>query len=923
MHEFIPVLKKSFGSKSKPGKFLNRVGQSQVSRQPRKVIPPNASFPTRLSLDRVLPGPRLRRLIVTKQPLIAFERASPKAGGGVCTVGEIWRAGRNTAYNKMKCWIQFLSTPTADTPGTTLILHFDAKRYLIGNIAEGTQRAAVQRRVGLVKVSDIFLTGKIGWGTTGGILGMILTIADAVTLSKEDTKNNPGNTNKTTDQMRKRWLNIHGGTNLTHMLATARRFVFRKGLPIHTQEFRVVKDERTTNWDPTWQDDLVKVWAMALEPVVQAASPRKRSHDEFNDDVPALSPVSIEEQEDQDDQIRKGVVAHMFASTWRLDTLITKKLSQVPKQATIFLRNDQGKIEKYQGPLMDEGEDVPDVDVLVRNPWPGALVEKLPPTKPAASAVSYIIKCHPQRGKFLPLIAKSLGVKPGPEFNKLTTGTPVTTAHGTVVTPDQVMERGKEGGGFAIMDLPERSYVEAMVSRKEWSSKEIMNGVAAIIWILGPGVVEDPRLQKFMEDHKEYKHIVSSTDTTSNYLALESPAEAAIRLHLLDPERFPIPVHSNVVAAQQRKETTQLFEEARVGKTIQLEPRVEAQDDKIVHYLDTARTIREASPEVQELAEKARVEVAGEEYLARLDKRQKDIPSKDAEVIALGTGSALPSKYRNVSATLLRVPGFGSYLFDCGENTLGQLKRVYGDKLSEVLRDLRAIWISHLHADHHLGTVSVIKAWDRETRNHDFTKDSKLIVASDKGMIEWLREYSEVELYGHDRLETIMMGGSKNYFDHAFDLEKTRLYGLTSIQACSVEHCNGALAVVFNFPNRFKVAYSGDCRPSLEFARIGKDSTLLIHEATFDDELRGDALAKKHSTTSEALDIGRRMNARRILLTHFSQRYQRIPVMERHDGVDQVAIVAFDYMRVKVGDFAKVEAFKPALIKLYEDKEVK
>ena len=100
---------------------------------------------------------------------------------------------------------------------------------------------------------------------------------------------------------------------------------------------------------------------------------------------------------------------------------------------------------------------------------------------------------------------------------------------------------------------------------------------------------------------------------------------------------------------------------------------------------------------------------------------------------------------------------------------------------------------------------------------------------------------------------------------------------------------------------------------------LERGATLLIHEATFDDELQGDAYAKKHSTTSEALQVGRDMGARRILLTHFSQRYQKIPMMDNADGKDQVAIVAFDYMRIRIEDFAKVVAFRPALIKLYEN----
>lgn len=81
----------------------------------------------------------------------------------------------------------------------------------------------------------------------------------------------------------------------------------------------------------------------------------------------------------------------------------------------------------------------------------------------------------------------------------------------------------------------------------------------------------------------------------------------------------------------------------------------------------------------------------------------------------------------------------------------------------------------------------------------------------------------------------------------------------------------------------FKFSYSGDCRPSAHFASIGKDSTVLIHEATFDDELQGEAMAKKHSTISEAVAVGVAMRAKRILLTHFSQRYAKLPKVDDLD----------------------------------------
>lgn len=820
----------------------------------------------------------------------------------------------------MKCWVQVLSTPTADTPGTTLLLHFDSRRYLIGNVAEGTQRASVQRKLGLTRVGDIFLTGTVGWNTAGGLLGMILTLADATTTSNEG-KREAHKKKGSEDIVEKSWLNIHGGKNLTHLLATARRFIFRKGMPLFTNELREKADLQRKDWEPIWKDDRIKVWSMVIEPEGRTA--RKRSHDEFAESTLLESSdgkrETLEEQEDRYDQMRKAVVSNMFDSDWRLDALINRKLSEVKRPAAIFFRDKDGKIQRYHGPLLDEDPSVPDIDVLVRNPWPGAMIESLPPTTPSASSVCYIMKNYPQRGKFNPKVAKELGVVPGKDFRALTEGKSVTTPDGKTVTPDQVLAPGKEGGGFAIIELPDESYIGPLLAREEWSAKEVMGGVGAVIWILGPRLVEDPRLQKFMKERTEFQHIVSSKDCCSNYLALESPASAAIRLHLLDSERFPIPVHSNDVPLP-KTEGPRPYIKARAGLTLQLEPKIEIQDETIIPHLDTTAVIKEMPKEVLRLANTAREEVMSAEFQTKLDENQKDIPSKDAEVITLGTGSALPSKYRNVSATLVRVPDFGSYLFDCGENTLGQLKRVFGDELPKVLRDLKVIWISHLHADHHLGTASVIRAWAQEATKDDLTKGNKLIVASDDGMINWLKEYCEVEDYGQDRVEHIILNPASGY-DHHFSPEETERVGVSSIQACPVEHCHGALAVAFTLPNGFKVAYSGDCRPSNQFAKIGEGATLLIHEATFDDELQSDAYAKKHSTTSEALEVGRKMNARRILLTHFSQRYQKIPVMDSHGGKDQVAIVAFDYMKIKVGDFAKLEAFKPALVELYKAEE--
>ncbi len=123
-------------------------------------------------------------------------------------------------------------------------------------------------------------------------------------------------------------------------------------------------------------------------------------------------------------------------------------------------------------------------------------------------------------------------------------------------------------------------------------------------------------------------------------------------------------------------------------------------------------------------------------------------PSEDVTIIPLGTGSASPGRYRNgklnaggtghdlfsiVSSTLIRIPNYGSILLDTGEGTWGQIARHFGTSKDTpgnawtMLNDLKAIFISHMHADHVLGLGRVLKELcsvseqiDRKERHHYF-----------------------------------------------------------------------------------------------------------------------------------------------------------------------------------------------------------
>lgn len=101
------------------------------------------------------------------------------------------------------------------------------------------------------------------------------------------------------------------------------------------------------------------------------------------------------------------------------------------------------------------------------------------------------------------------------------------------------------------------------------------------------------------------------------------------------------------------------------------------------------------------------------------------------------------------------------------------------------------------------------------------------------------------------------------------------------------------------YGDTIKISYSGDTMPCEELVNIGMNSDVLIHESTMEDELEDEAKVKMHSTTSQAIDIGKQMKAKFVILTHFSQRYAKIPLMSK---VETNVAIGFDNMEVTLND---------------------
>ena len=725
--------------------------------------------------------------------------------------------------------IRVITTPTVDTPGTALILHVQNKRYLIGNVHEGLQRACIERGVKLSNMSEIFISGPIEWKNTGGLLGCILTLADmnASCMEMEKDKARSKNKMETAEQNNAKTeyyhrvrqkkveaykeaglnlddfqgseqgresmssvmpsVSIHGARNLMQTLATSRRFIFRKGMPVTVQEhLRDTSAEPLSNRDPDWSDENVQVWKLPIEPISKSNNAslkfqhsRKRSFEDADGDESSPTPsprsnavTSFDESlEPYHQELRRNVVTEMFNSAWKSNELIETPLKEVQQPAMMFTRDEKsGKLNRYNLPL---NEELPDINVWVRKPWPGAQIKSLPPTQPCRTATSYIFRHHRQRGKFKPKAATDLKVNPV-VWSVLESGTSVLSKDGITVSPEMVLEPSRDGGGFAVIDLPSVDYIQPLVGRHEWKSPIIMSGLQAVFWILGSGLSQNTILRQFMENNPNSIHVISSPETSPNDISYDSSSIQTVRLKQIDPERYVVPFHDSNAPLELSRSSNDASSASKViaihrDLELRLEPRLDFQEAMTaMTILDTNRIAAQMPEEVLALARVASDEINS----ARFPDLTDTLPSPNAQIVCLGTGASSPSKYRNVSATFLRIPNHGSYMFDCGEGTVGQLRRLYPpSELGEVLSDLKAIWISHLHADHHLGITSLINLW-REVvyeQNHEnlrsgpsgwdnFGKKKKLFVFSGSPILSWLQEYAAVE---NGLLDGVVLVGSR------------------------------------------------------------------------------------------------------------------------------------------------------------------
>lgn len=298
------------------------------------------------------------------------------------------------------------------------------------------------------------------------------------------------------------------------------------------------------------------------------------------------------------------------------------------------------------------------------------------------------------------------------------------------------------------------------------------------------------------------------------------------------------------------------------------------------------------------------------------------------ELVVLGTASQVPTRTRNHNGYALLWDDLG-ILFDPGEGTQRQCIHA-GLPVSRI----NHICITHAHGDHTLGLPGVLQ---RRALDGLHAPVSVHFPAAATATIERLRHATPFEDTAPVQLRPVDTAAPE-----PLDL------GRVALRAAPLEHGEPTLGWRIDEPDGWRLlperleefgvpravrsrlqregrvevdgrtvtceevaeprpgqsmAFVMDTRDCDGARELAADVDLLVIEATFCDDQRDLAEEVGHLTAAQAARIGAEAGARRVVLTHFSQRY---PDLTRHleeamaaaPGLD--IVVATDLLRIPV-----------------------
>jgi ribonuclease Z len=276
------------------------------------------------------------------------------------------------------------------------------------------------------------------------------------------------------------------------------------------------------------------------------------------------------------------------------------------------------------------------------------------------------------------------------------------------------------------------------------------------------------------------------------------------------------------------------------------------------------------------------------------------------DLLFLGTSAGVPTKARNVSATaVIEASGNQWYLVDCGEGTQHRLLHT---PLS--IRDLRAIFITHVHGDHCFGLPGLLASAGMSGRTqplelilptalHEWVRQG--LAASDtylpfelrllavEDLVEWCSDAVQVQTVKlSHRVPSVGFVFTERNPEPRLDIQRLEAEGIPRgplwgdlAKGLSVQHGGQTLhGRDYLRPSRAarRVIVCGDNDTPELLAEAAKGADVLVHEATFSQTLvERTGVTFGHSTATAVARFAQAAGVRNLVLTHFSARYQSDP----------------------------------------------
>eukprot|EP00049_Salpingoeca_infusionum_P018302 m.356594 g.356594 ORF g.356594 m.356594 type:complete len:919 (+) comp17587_c0_seq1:304-3060(+) len=823
---------------------------------------------------------------------------------------------------------------TPDTAPAAFL--FTGQRRYLFNCGEGTQRFCSEHKIRLANVTDVFLTQST-WECMGGLPGMLITLTDSTEAQPQ----------------------LHGPPELANLMAGMRTF-----MPPNRFSHNGVQYYREDEF--SFNDGLLEMRGYVIR-------------NERGQRAKELGIVEMPDDEPSQLSDARQILAEKAQKVKQMAAERHDQQQKKPKQAK--LEQVEGGVETSKPKSTASGSAAQSVTDLEDSTPGRRMLEKLtrsaspsPPGSPSGrispprpqftlpsekkveieqelalgTTTCFVGKLIPDRyGKFDPKKAKALGIPPQGYWGKLSKGIAVEY-NGRVIQPEEVVQPLEPLPHFAIVHVPEESFIEPLLARKElFDHFQGLGGAnSCVVHFTSESVYNSPRYKDVLDQFGDgviHSLVDSNKGTSSSFLASDTMTDL---LTTLDAEAFQ---RARVVPSVEQQTTTLPVVSYPNSKVMVGEPlaRFHLIHRRDSQFLDTttsfSNNIRETlvpSTALQAKTQQVRTKLQAMESM--LPPGQTTMPASRQAALSqrylhfLGTASALPCSLRNVTGACLTQgiavdatgtplvhPDATSILLDCGEGTYGQLQRKFGSAIDDVMCSLRMIYVSHMHADHHLGLTQILscrnEAW---SRRHPDKPLPHLVVVAPRDLW-YLSRFTRFLTRDDSTMidSRYLRRGTKfpptlnksviDAFDSAMDA-----LDLKNMMCPRVDHCPGATGLVLEWRDGFRFALSGDTRPCAEFALAGKNANVVVHEATFEDALKEHAVVKKHSTTGEAVQLALRMNAGVVVLTHFSQRYPCIPVVD--EAFNQQTTFAFDLMSIPLHRAQRLPHLTPALEELIE-----